>query len=50
MTLLEEQYISNEEYNEGRNKIDHAVKLLNGYIHYLQKQKDTPPIINSITQ
>lgn len=43
ITMFEEKYISEEEYNDGRNKIDHAVKILNGYIQYLQRQKDNPP-------
>lgn len=41
ITLFEERYITEEEYKDGRNKIDLAIKILNGYIHYLQKQKDT---------
>ena len=40
ITMYEEKYISQEEYTEGRAKIDFAIKVLNGYIQYLQKQND----------
>jgi four helix bundle protein len=36
ITLFEEGYINEEEYIDGRNKINDAIKLLNGYIKYLQ--------------
>jgi four helix bundle protein len=39
ITMFEEKYITEEEYKEGRNKIEHAIKVLNGYIHYLQIRK-----------
>jgi four helix bundle protein len=39
ITLLEEKYITEDDYNEGRAKIDTALKILNGYIQYLQLQK-----------
>lgn len=42
ITMFEENYITEDEYKEGRNKIDNAIKILNGYIHYLQTQKDKP--------
>jgi four helix bundle protein len=42
ITMLEEKYISEDDYKDGRRKIDYAIKVLNGYIHYLQKQKDNP--------
>jgi four helix bundle protein len=42
ITLYEEGFITKEEYFDGRSKIDHAIKVLNGYIHYLQKQKEFP--------
>ena len=42
ITLYEENYITEEEYKNGRQKIDYAIKLLNGYIQYLQRQKDLP--------
>lgn len=48
ITLLEENFISREEYNDGRSKIEYAIKLLNGYIQYLQKQNDSKN--NRITQ
>lgn len=40
ITLKEENYITNETYSEGRQKIDYAIKILNGYVLYLQKQKE----------
>lgn len=42
ITMFEEKYISEDNYRNGRAKIDYAVKVLNGYIHYLQKRKDNP--------
>ena len=42
ITMFEEKYIAEEEYKNGRTKIGHAIKVLNGYIHYLQTQKDKP--------
>ena len=42
ITMMEENYISEDEYNDGRAKIAQAIKILNGYINYLQKQKDNP--------
>jgi four helix bundle protein len=39
ITMHEEKYISEEEYNDGRTRINYAIKVLNGYIQYLQKQK-----------
>lgn len=39
ITSLDECYISQEKYQEGRTKIETALKLLNGYINYLEKQK-----------
>ena len=43
ITLKEERYITEEKYYEGRNKIDYALKVLNGYVLYLQKQKNIVP-------
>lgn len=37
ITMFEEKFITKEDYADGRNKIDYAIKVLNGYIHYLQK-------------
>jgi four helix bundle protein len=39
ITSLDECYISQESYQEGRTKIETALKPLNGYINYLEKQK-----------
>jgi four helix bundle protein len=41
ITMKEENYISEEEYIMGRSKVDHAIKILNGYIQFLQRQNDT---------
>ena len=40
ITLFEEKYITEDDYNQGREKIDLALKILNGYIQYLQLQKE----------
>jgi len=39
ITASDENYISNEELNSGREQIETALRLLNGYINYLEKQK-----------
>jgi len=39
ITSLDEYYISEEEYNQGRDLIARALSLLNGYINYLNRQK-----------
>lgn len=39
MTALDENYITKEEYENGRILIDKALTLLNGYIKYLNKAK-----------
>ena len=36
---LDEEYISKEDYEQGRSLIDRALALLNGYINYLSRQK-----------
>ena len=38
ITMHEENNLSEEEYLIGREKINHALKVLNGYIAYLHKQ------------
>ncbi|MBI3003997.1 MAG: four helix bundle protein [Ignavibacteriales bacterium] len=40
ITAHDENYISKEEYEEGRRLIERAVQLLNGYIRYLSKAKE----------
>ncbi|MFH0865132.1 MAG: four helix bundle protein [Bacteroidota bacterium] len=37
ITSKDENYITEEEYTEGRNKINRSLSLLNGYINYLQR-------------
>ncbi len=39
ITTFEEQYIDYEEYNQGRQLIDRAIQLTNGYINYLKNLK-----------
>ena len=39
ITSLDEEYISQEEYEKGRSLISKALRLLNGYINYLSRQK-----------
>lgn len=40
ITSLDEKYITQNEYNEGRRLIERAWNILNGYIKYLLKAKD----------
>jgi four helix bundle protein len=39
ITSRDEGYITEEEYKEGRTKIESALRLLNGYIKYLERAK-----------
>ena len=39
ITSLDEEFITEEEYKEGRVFISDALGLLNGYINYLSRQK-----------
>jgi four helix bundle protein len=39
ITSLDEEYITQEDYEKGRSLIDRALALLNGYINYLSRQK-----------
>jgi len=39
ITLNDEDYITEEEYQKGRSLINAAINLLNGYINYLKKAK-----------
>ena len=39
MIALEEEYINNEQYIEGKKLILDAVAILNGYINYLERAK-----------
>lgn len=39
ITARDEKYIPDEEYSEGKQHIDKAMALLNGYINYLLKAK-----------
>jgi four helix bundle protein len=39
ITSIDEKYISTEEYAKGRDLINTAMALLNGYINYLEKAK-----------
>ena len=54
ITSKDENYISEEECLNGRNKIERALSILNGYINYLikadNKVKENPPyqLMNNI--
>mgnify|MGYP002725450436 CR=1 FL=1 len=39
ITAKDETYISSEEYKRGRELLEKAIGLLNGYINYLKKAK-----------
>ena len=39
ITSLDQEYITQEDYEQGRSLIDRALALLNGYINYLSRQK-----------
>ncbi|MFN0033558.1 MAG: four helix bundle protein [Saprospiraceae bacterium] len=43
ITAFEDKYITEEEYKMGREKLAHAIKVVNGYIHYLETRKSNPP-------
>jgi four helix bundle protein len=40
ITSLDEEFIAEEEYKQGRVLISDALGLLNGYINYLSRQKE----------
>lgn len=40
---LDEAYITQDMYNEMMLLCESVFKLINGYIHYLDKQKNVPP-------
>ena len=48
ITSLDENYITKEEYNNGRDLIKKALAILNGYINYLIKAKSTSKKDNTI--
>jgi four helix bundle protein len=39
ITARDEGYIANKEYSEAKSKIEIALRLLNGYINYLERAK-----------
>ena len=39
ITSIDEEYITQDEYEEGRAVIGRAIALVNGYINYLSRQK-----------
>jgi len=39
ITSLDEGYITRTQYEAGRKIIEHAIRLLNGYIRYLNNQR-----------
>lgn len=40
ITALDQEYISKNNYNSGRELLEKAKNILNGYIRYLQKAKE----------
>ncbi len=44
---FDEKYISDEKLSEFRKDIELCIRILNGYISYLQKQKENPKIQKS---
>lgn len=40
ITCLDEKYISDEKFKEGIAHVQHGIKVLNGYILYLEKAKN----------
>ena len=43
ITCLDEKYISEEKFNLGVDLITNGIKILNGYIAYLEKAKNSSP-------
>jgi four helix bundle protein len=41
ITSIDEEYINQEDYQEGRDLISHALTLLNGYINYLNRRSNS---------
>ena len=41
ITSLDDDYISRTQYEAAREMIEHAIRLLNGYIRYLNNQKSS---------
>ncbi|MEI7803101.1 MAG: four helix bundle protein [Bacteroidota bacterium] len=39
ITALDDKYISNDEYEKGRELINKAIALINGFINYLERAK-----------
>ena len=46
ITSKDENYITEEEYLDGRNKIERALSILNGYINYLKRALNEQLTIN----
>ena len=44
---LDNEYISLEQFNEHESQVDICVKLTNGYISFLEKQKEKTKSINN---
>jgi len=43
ITAKDEKYINDNEYQKGRELINKAIPLVNGYINYLVRAKNQPP-------
>ena len=41
ITSIDEEYINQEDYQKGRDLISHALRLLNGYINYLNRRSNS---------
>ena len=46
ITSIDEKYINQEDFHKGRDLIAKALKLLNGYINYLNRQSNGSTTIN----
>ena len=46
ITALDENYITREEYDKGRNLVDNSIRLVNGYVNYLKRANDSKNIVS----
>ena len=47
ITAKDEKYINDDEYQKGRELIDKAIQLVNGYINYLVRAKKQQRVTNN---
>ena len=50
ITALDEEYITEREYADGKMLINKALRLLNGYINYLRKAKSNSKASSNMMQ